>query len=327
LEELDHLLGATRQAAPKPVTLEVASPSHEQVHVTGLAWFFPASTVTAVKCQTVVEGDDCILRSVDHYHVRQLSMPLESLLEPGSRAYAELCALAKDPSDSGVRRFQRAMRQLAEPPEQHDTRATLPVKQLPRMVVTGSKIVQQGDKCDLAMKTRYVVERSEIQAIELFAENPSLVRSFVAAATELEPSVATRRFLRQAARATGSISDIALLRHGIGLPEHDTLVQALFGIDTVSHASVVMVGTGNEMDTAMQVHRGDLARRTVLDELGSIREVFAREAQQQHHELAPQSPTARQGSNRSSYSVTRRSSTDGYRRILRVTRSDQAVDE
>lgn len=283
-QDLSDFLAAD-PAASGPLTLEVASPSHGHVRVTGLARFFPARVVSATNCTSVVEGNDCTLQSVDHYHVRRVSMPFEPLLEPGSRASDALCALVKDHSDGGIKRFQRELQQLVELPEQHETRASLPVRHDPLMVVTGSKVVQQGNGCDLQMKTQYVVEGSELQVIELFARSLPLVRSFVAAATERKAGAGAREFLRQSLAAADRVDDIELLDHGIGLHAPETSIWALFGVTAVNQASAVMVGIDNEIDARWQVHRGSFAKRTVRDELGSIREVFAKDAQRRR-ELA-----------------------------------------
>jgi hypothetical protein len=77
----------------EPLTLEVASPSHGQVRVSGLARSCPARAAMIRGSAVVAAGDNCTLRSVDHYHVRRVEMPLQALLEPGSPARAALLEL------------------------------------------------------------------------------------------------------------------------------------------------------------------------------------------------------------------------------------------
>jgi hypothetical protein len=263
---------------PKPVTLEAVSPAHGRVRVTGLARFFPARTVISKDNVTVVAGDNCTLQSVDHYHVRQVTMPLDPLLEPGSQAHTALLGLIEDHSDAGIRQFQGTLRRLIEPSHHRDTRATLPIKNDPVMLITGSELVHRGDGSDVAVTTRYEIQRSELPAIELLANNPQLVQSFVAAVTEPEPAAATRRFLREALTAAGHADDLSLVDHSTDLDGPTTSAWALFGVDTVRDAAAVMVGSGNKLVADMQVDRGDFTRRTVLDGLSEIREAFAAEA-------------------------------------------------
>lgn len=288
---LEELYEATRSAeralldflrdhpgAPRALTLEVVSPAHGRLQVSGLARFFPARAVISRGNAVVVEGNDCALQSVDHYHVRQVTMPLEPLLEPGSRARAAVVELIKDPSDAGVRQFQRALRHMAEPPEGHSTRASLPVREDPVMVVTGSELVQRGDGSHLNVTTHWAIDYSEVQVIELLADNFALVQSFAAAATEPQPASATRTFLREALVAAGRVDDLALLDHSTGLNEANASVFALFGVDTISRAAAVLVGTDNQLDTDMQIHRGSLARRALLGDLARLRELSPQEA-------------------------------------------------
>jgi hypothetical protein len=270
----EKLLGFLREHpdTPRPLTLEVASPAHGELQVTGLARFVPARAVTSRDSAVVVEGDDCALRPIDHYHVRQVAMPFDPLLEPGSRARAAVVELIKDHSDDGIKRFQHEMRRLTETTEERDTQASLPVHDRPVIVATNSKLVQQGDRSKIAVTTHWEIMRSDVQVIDVLAASSALVESFAAAVTDPEPAGATRTFLRQALDAADLSDDAALLDHSTGLEEAATSVFALFGVNAVNHAGAVMVGAGNTLDPGMEVHRNRLPRDAVLDDLARIRE-------------------------------------------------------
>src|SRR6266571_2373853 len=49
---------------PRPATLQVASPSHGEVRISGVARFFPAHTVHARRSTAVVTADNCELRAL-----------------------------------------------------------------------------------------------------------------------------------------------------------------------------------------------------------------------------------------------------------------------
>jgi hypothetical protein len=259
-----------------PATVEVAAPSHSQVHVPVLARFFPAHTVHARKSAAVVAGDHCQLQSVDHYHVHRLSLSLDELLKPGSRGHAALQKLLKDRSDSGFEEFQRSMRAIADSPGQRETQASVPVQDDPRTLVTSSENVQLGDGSRTNMTTHYLVDEAELHIVELLARDRNLARSLVAAVDETEPGAASRKFLRDAARSAGRTDDLTLLDHCTGLRQSDTSIYWLFGVDAVSGASAVMIGRDNELHTDMRVHRGDLRRSIILADLGEVRRQAAR---------------------------------------------------
>lgn len=264
----DRLVGRVTPR-PHPVTLQVASPSHGQIRVGGLARFFPAHTVHTQQSTAVVAGDHCKLESTDHYHVRRVQVSLDPLL-PGSRGYAALQDLLKNPTGSGVARFQRAMRRLSGSPKNGETRANLPVQVGHFTSVTSSTGVQQGDRCRTSAKTHYMVEESKLPVIDLLAHDRALVRSLVAAAKGPGRGPATRTFLRDVLRAADRKDDLALLDHANGLRGPTTSIFGLFGVDVVKRASAVMVGTGNRMRTATRVHRGCLSPGTVLNDLSRI---------------------------------------------------------
>ena len=272
---------------PHPATLEVAAPSHGQVRVSGLARFFPAHTIHARRSTAVVTADDCELRSVDHYHVHRVSVSLEPLLRPGAPGHSALRRLLKDPT-SGIAEFQRSMQRIADPPEQRQVQASVPVQFNRFTSVTSSEVVQQGPGSRTKLATHYLVEESELPIIDLLARDRGLVRSLAAAvADETRHGPATRKFLRDTLRCAGRADDLALLEHSAGLDAPDTLLLGFFGVDVVDRASVVMVGTGNRVRQDMKVDRGRVHAGTVLDDLGRIREQEVRARVDRSPEPAP----------------------------------------
>jgi len=290
---------------PEPAVLDVAAPSHDQVHVGGVAWLFPAHTVHARRCLAAVTADNCVLQATDQYHVHRVSASLDQLLKAGTPGHAALQSLLRDRSVSGNARFRRSMQRIAEPREQRETQVQLPVRAHHSTSVVSAPIVQQGDGSRLKLHTNYVIERSDLPIVDLLADSPRLVRRLAAAALEPEAGPAAERFLREALRSAGCADELALLEHSQGLPRPGTTVLALFGVDVVDRASAVMVGSGNRMRTAMQVDCDTLSPGTILDDLEQIRGHAARVVR----------PRAEQAS-RDSNSPTRRTklADDGLRR-------------
>lgn len=271
------------RVTPRPVALEVAAPAHGQVRVPVLARFFPAHTVHARQSTAVVVADHCELKSKDHYHVHRVTLSLEPLLKQGRAALQELL---RDPSESGITRFQQAMKRIADAPEHRDTRASVPVQADAHTLVTSSKHVQLGDRSRMSMTTHYLVDESELPIVDLLARDPGLIRSLRAAAHEPQPGLATQKFLRHAAHSAGRVSDLALLEHCTGLRDPNTSIYWLFGVDSVSRASAVTVGVDNRLSIALRVDSGALRPGTILADLGRVR----KEAAQVH---APDPSTLR----------------------------------
>jgi hypothetical protein len=276
LRDPDGRITARVTPKPYPVTLQVASPSHGEVSFPGVARFFPKHTVHARDCTAVVEGNNCELQSEDHYHVQHTSVSLEPLLEEGSAQHAAFLDLLDDPSDAGVRRFQREMTRCSDgPSESRNAQASVPLRQDPRVVLSGVAAVHQGDGTRTNLKTRYIVEDSELPIVELLAEDKSLVESLVAASAEDKDGPAARAFYRGALRAAGRVDDARLLDYATDLHDPGTVLSGFFGTARVTRASAVMIGTGNTLQSDMQVHRVKPDRGAILADLGQIRELAA----------------------------------------------------
>jgi hypothetical protein len=264
-----------------PATLDVAAPGHGQVRVSGLARFFPAHTVHAQRSTAVVAGNNCELQSTDHYHVHRISVSLDQLLRPGTPGHMALRALMLDQSSGGITRFQDSLRRIANPPERRVTQASVPVQADHRTSVTGAKAVQLGDWSRMIVASRYVMEQAELPIIDLLARDKQLVRSLLAAAGETTAGPATSRFLRNALSAGGRADDLDLLEHGTIPRAPRTSILGLFGVDVADRAAAVMVGSGNELTASMKVHRGSLARGSIVDDLGRVRAQAAKIRQAQ----------------------------------------------
>ena len=277
LQEPGGKLAAQISPRPFPATLQVVSPTHGQMSVTGLARFFPAHTVHAKDCGTVVDGNECTLTARDHYHVRSVRLSFGRLLKPGSPENSALKGLIKNPTGQGVHHFQQAMRRLTGVTEHRDTRADLPVRPAHLTLASGSSVVQQGDGSRLNVTNHYVIEQSELPVAELFAKDRSLVTDFADAIREPEPESAREKFSRAVLVSAGRVDDLALLDHSTELRGARTSVRGLFGVDSVKRASAVIVGTDNTLKTDMRLDREGLTLDGGLAGLDRIRDLAAQD--------------------------------------------------
>jgi hypothetical protein len=262
------------QVSPKPVpaTLLVASPSYGEVRVTGMARWFPAHTVHAKDCGTVVAGNDCTLTSRDHIHVQTVSVSLAPLTKPGSPGHAALTALLKDPTDKRIDKFQGEMRRMRDEAAPGETQVSLPARQTHLAIVSGAAMVQQGDGSRANVTTHVVIERVELPVCELFAEDRPLVNAFVDAVLGPEGGREAGAFGREALRAARCTDDLALLDYSTELHGAEASVFGLFGVDRVRSAPAVMMGTGNTLHTHMRVEQGKYVLGGGLADLNRIRQ-------------------------------------------------------
>jgi hypothetical protein len=252
----------------EPATLEVASPAHGRVRVPVLARLFPARTVHARRSSAVVAASHCRLKATDHYHVHRVTLGFDELLGQGRDAMRDLL---RDRSDAGIARFQRAMKRIADGAEHGDTRASVPLGEDPHTLITSSKNVQLGDGSRMTVNTQYVVEESRLPLADLLAHDKDLVRSFLAAVDGPERGPETHKFLSDALSRAGRADDLSVLGHSSGLRAPDTPVRWIFGVDSVSWASAVMVGRDNDLLTRMRVERGSLSPGRIRNDLGRVR--------------------------------------------------------
>lgn len=248
----------TNQISPEPfaTTLLVASPTHGQVQVFGLARLFSAHTIHATNSSVVVDANDCTLKTTDHYHIRTVVISLETLTGPGSPGHAALAKLLRNPGE-GIAAFQDAMRQLAPRHEESQTQVSLPAARTHLTVIHGgTPLVQHGNQSRASVTTHYVIEEVELPIIELLAEDKALVAALVKAALTPDGAPAARAFVRRALKAAGRTDDLALLDYCTDLPGARTSVWDFISFVSVSNALAVMVGDDNQIRTDLQVKQG-----------------------------------------------------------------------
>jgi hypothetical protein len=257
---------------PVPATLLVASELWGEVSATGLARWFPAHTIHAQNCGTVVDGNECTLSSQDHVHIQAVQVSFESFLEADSRAHAALMELLRDNTDKAVDEFQRVMREITGAPPERDTQASLPVRQAHLTVATGSAVVQQADQCEVNVTNSYVIECAELPICELLATDRAMVTAFLDALGGQDPGPAADAFARMALLAAGRTEDLDLLAQCTELHGPSASVRGLFGVEAVRQASVVLVGSSNTLKTSMRVDRGRPTLGGGLGDLGLLRQ-------------------------------------------------------
>jgi hypothetical protein len=269
--------------------LDVAAPGHAQVRTCGLASFIPAHHVHARKSTAVVTANDCTLRSVDHYHVRRVSLDFDPLLRDRA-AFNALRLLADNPHDPALRAaFERHLDRLAGPrPAPGQTQESLPVTASAVATVTSSDVVQQGDGSTLNATTNYHLRETFIPIVEILQHNKDLVPAFAASLASDAPPAESARVLRALLAASGDVEDLDLLAHADvdGALPPDTSVLSLFGWTTVSRASAIMLGTGNVLETRMELDRPGLRRSDVLQDMARVR------TKMEHTTRLPELPAA-----------------------------------
>lgn len=278
---------------PKPVSvLDVMAPSHGQVCVSGLARFFPAHTVHTDRATAVVDGDDCHLRQVDHYHVNRVEISLDQVT--ATRAAQEaLRNLLAGPDDARrIRSFQRALSEVVGAPERRGpTEASVPVRSNRLVTTADSAVVVRADGSRTTVNNRYVVDCTTLPAAEFLIRDASMVRQFAYAVLESPPGERTATFLQGVLRAGRRVDELALLEHASDLPRQRTSLFGLFGAARVGDAATVMVGTGNTHEVATRVDRSSPGDRGILADLADLR-LFTVPAVARSALLPPSTPTS-----------------------------------
>jgi hypothetical protein len=289
-DEADGGAHVRDEPKPLPVWLDVVAPAHGQITTAGVSRHFRAHTVHAQASTAVADANDCHWRTSDHYHVHRMTMSVEPLMDD-DRAWAALTRLVEDPSDTGrLRDFQRALRGLVAPPEDEPTRIRVPVEPTHHTEVVGADVVQTGHGSSLTIRSRYVIEETELPFVAMLADDRDLVRRFVAVFAD-GGEQAMRPFLRAVAGSAGRIPDLDVISGASGLPREDTLLSCLFGVARVEDASAVMIGTGNRLDVAVRVERPGLDRGDLRTNLEKMR-VHWEEPPAAHEVAKPVEPPA-----------------------------------
>ncbi|GIG88698.1 hypothetical protein [Plantactinospora endophytica] len=278
--------GRAYQVSPKvrAVRMEIYAPLHGRIHTTALTRFFPAHTIHTDRATTVVRGDDCRLKQVDHYHVNRVTLSLDGVA--GTPAFAELLA---DPTDAArIRAFQGSLRAVAatpEPPGQ--TELSVAARSNPIVGTNDAAVVVQADGSRTTVNSRYVVDESVLPVAELLIGDGRLVRFLAEAVLEPVAGDQTAEFLRAALRAGGRFGELALLEHAIDLPQRQTKVFSLFGAYDVGDAATVMIGAGNTREAVTRVNRAVPKKQNLLAELAELRSFAPQPVQEPEPVLEP----------------------------------------
>jgi len=126
--------------------------------------------------------------------------------------------------------------------------------------------VQVGDWNTTSVNTHHVLHRTVVPAGRLIAENRELARGYVGLVLKSD-SRQVAGFLADLLTAAGALHDLDLIGYAEDRPATRGRMFSFFGLCRISDVSGVMLGVGNEMRTATDVHapafRGDdeFARR------------------------------------------------------------------
>jgi hypothetical protein len=232
-----------------PAVLEVTPHPGRTMAVAGLAWLEPARQITVDKSMAVVDGDGNQISLKMHYRVRRVEISLEELTTGPLLEAVKRLAAGGSAAD-----FQRQVRN-ALPPEAGDPGAPTRVAAPHDLRVANCQYVQVGDHNRMNIDDRFVIDRTRLPILELFAENIGLVRAFATSLREPYSGPGTAAFLRLALKAAGQVDDLDLLAQAGDPARPDTLIGHLFGITTVTGAAVVMVGVDNTLDFDVRLRR------------------------------------------------------------------------
>lgn len=288
-----------RRVSPEPVAvLDVMAPTHGQVCLSGLERFFPAHTIHTNRATAVVDGDDCHLRQVDHYHVDRVELSLDQVAQTSAaqNALREMLAAPDDPDR--IAAFQSALRAVDETPERRGpTEVSVPVRSSRLVTVAGSDTVVRAHRSRTTVNNRYVVNRTTLPAAEFLVRDVSLVQQFAYALLEPTPGKRTATFLRAVLRAGGRVDELALLNHASDLPRERTSLFGLFGAARIDDAATVMVGTGNTHEMDARIRRPAPTDRGILADLVALRR-FAPPVVAPPHQVLPFTRTPAPGPRR-----------------------------
>ena len=253
--ELAALLGARFGEAVRtdrdrvPLWLDVASPTHGRINVAGERHRFPAGHVETRGTTALVAADNCELRTVDHYHVRRVTLDCESLHRDGPALEAFVAVLV-DPSEENIAALRERLREIVQPDAVPDVQ--MYHQQLPARVETRSDqddVVFLGDSSTVRSTTRYHIRETVVPLADLLHHRPGLIEAL---AEEYVHGVSPIAILA----ALGDVDDMEVLRHARGLDDGETSVTHDMGTVRVGLASAVMIGYGNRITASTTVKTG-----------------------------------------------------------------------
>ncbi|WP_328614561.1 hypothetical protein OHS18_42080 [Amycolatopsis sp. NBC_00355] len=265
---------ARRKRSWRPARLQVSSPAHSTIEVSGWAKWFPADHVSMDHATGVTVANHCRTIQEEHYHVRRASISMEPLLDMTDSVRSALDKLLKDPQSSGATQdFQDTLRrQLGAHTSPERTRTELPVHRYFDTSVWDTSVVQLGDYSRLNADTHYVIEEMTFKLAELLADNADLVTSFVRTILDPSNTSVANSFLHDTMKMTGHLDDLKMLNQiseEIGDP--GTSVRGLFGLVQVEHPTAVAIGVGNKLTTSYSLDLPRLKPDTLLADMESLR--------------------------------------------------------
>lgn len=230
--------------------LLVASSAGAQVRAWGIGRWFPASSINAKGCDTIMVGPNCRYRAEEHYHVQQLTISTDGI----DKIKTHLADLVS--GKLSVHDFQTAMKSwTTSRAASRQNQVTQPTSSSVRVSIDGAEDVSVGSTNAMRSTLHCVIHETTLPLIDLLADNRDLVESFKAMLSKEPPAGATSDFLRDLAAAGHALDVKTLLGHS-STPEglSDAFIGSLFGHTSVKGASVVMLGDNLKYDRTTDVN-------------------------------------------------------------------------
>jgi hypothetical protein len=236
-------------------TLQVATHAHDGISTRGLGLMFPAHTVHARDSTAVVVGNNCELTQVDHVHIRQAVIADDDALR--SPQVERVLAKAVPGRDNSrvVRDLRATLNRLVErPADNGPSRAERKLRADCTAEIYDCESVQLGDDAMTRLDSHYVVERMVIPAGALLADSEDLARRYVDVVTGADGDPgALAGFLCDLVGTAENATDDNILGYADGLPRQPATLLGLFGMATIDDMTSIMIGTGNELHTELDL--------------------------------------------------------------------------
>jgi hypothetical protein len=264
LDEEQHVATPSRE-------LQI-QPPHAGIHVIGFrSWFHQG--VTVAESSGISVGNQCTLKSEDHYHVKLVTVDMKSLtdvLAERESARDALQDLVQNPDDAeAATRFQRAIR----PPDTPEAPAAYRQQLDPGfpIAIKESTDIQVGDGSTMNVDNKYDISESALPVVELLATDRNLVKAFAEHFTNPTSLDYPKALTRAASRADDNTVLCGATQ--IESAPATVLFDNAGGIHVDGAVSGVMIGIGNRLLHELKVKHprikiGDLS--TVADEIRNL---------------------------------------------------------
>ncbi|MEU4397814.1 hypothetical protein [Micromonospora orduensis] len=243
------LPGADTGGPQTSVWLDVASPAHGYVNVSGVLTAFSKGHVTTADSASVITANDCTLEAEEHYHLSRVSLDCRSLYDDEEAMKAFVHALL-DPSPRNISRLFAQLERIID--LSPDAETQLYRHRLPACVTARTEraaVVAMGAASVAHTTSIYRVRETVIPLAELLLRQPRLIYDL---ATRFDGDTLDEPLLT----ALGKVKDSVLLRNATDLPAVRTSVSYSLGGTRVRMANAVMVGHGNTLVAIRKVKRG-----------------------------------------------------------------------